>query len=80
MFIEQIISYFRLMEGMEPSSVVFLFALPEEDPKVFIYEVTAGDTVSSFVVEILPQGLMTRKVKDELELEAIRKMSPALEN
>lgn len=64
-----------MTEGGEPTSVTFLLSLPEEDPKIFIYEVCNESIVTKFAVEILPQGLMTRKIEDEDELESIKNLT-----
>ena len=70
--------YFKIKMGMEPSSVINLMNLPEENPTHFIYEVSAGDKVQKMVAELIPadnggyNGLMVRFIESEEELNAIR--------
>ncbi len=79
MFLTLIAILFKDKNGMEAESVTFLFNVPEEAPTHFIYEAVAGDLVQKYVCEVTPNGLLTRLIESEEELDAIRSRAPVSE-
>ena len=80
MFLSHVSIVFKNQYGIEPNNITFLFNVPEEDPKAFVYEASNGDTVSTICCQITERGLLTYEVKDADELEAIRGMKSQSED
>lgn len=69
-------SYFRIQKGLDPDVVCFLFARPEENPKIMAYELSAGDVKANYIVEFNENNCVCREVTDEKELEHLKNFTP----
>ena len=80
MYLNNIVTFYRIKRGVEPESVIHLFSAPEEEPEHFVFEIKYADDISHWVATQTEGSLMVREIAAPKEIDVIKAAKPSKMN